>query len=197
MIDDKLWGVTNFTTKTQKRTDTRGWPKEVRSCRICGRMADAVIHPDAYEEWQNHRDDDDAGKYLGVKVVKMGLNGLCCDNCHSARELYLTSKDGVQAIALELMRINNDGESSLSEKQEEVLMVNLRSRMRNYCEALRRMNGFAKIIFDEKFVRMVWERPKGCWRTLRGMSLYLYKDKPIHLQFDDSGNWLKRVGKNS
>lgn len=194
MIDDKLWGIKNFTSKAKKKVDSKDWPKEVRSCRICGRMAEAVIHPDAYQEWREHGNEDDAEKYLGVKVVKMALKGLCCDNCGTTRELYLNSKEGMQAIAVELMRVTEDGVSNLTEKQEVGLMANLRKHMKNYCDALRRMNGSASIIFDEMFVTMVWERPHGCWRTLRAMQLFLYQNKPVRDQYADMTNWLKRMG---
>lgn len=195
MIDDKLWGIRTWQSKpvtNYRNINTTGWHNEVRSCRICGRMAHAPIHPDAYKEWQDHKDQDDAEKYLGVKVVNMALKGLTCDNCATTREMYLNSREGIEAIAIELLRVNDNGDSNLTEQQEERLMAGLRRNMKSYCDALRRMNGMVNVIFDDLFVRMVWERPKGCWNVLSALQIYLYRKKPTKAQYADITNYLKR-----
>ena len=197
-IDVKLWGVQGLKTPSCGsnafgKINTTGWPIEHRPCRICGRMTDLHIHPEAHAEWLDHKDDSDAEYRVGVILTRMALKGATCDNCSTTREMFLKAREGVMAVAIELLRAQGNDGSNLTDKQEERLMLNLNSRLKRYSDALRRMNDKLSVIWDERFVTLIWNKPQGAWLLMRGMVLYLYQGKSVDAEIADILQWIKRV----
>jgi len=192
-IDETAWGVqSKFSAKPVANfgnLNTEGWPTETRSCRICDTMIHLPIHPDAHAEWSENRESDT----IGAKVTSMALKGATCDRCGNARQMFLEAREGVSAIAIELLRARSPDGSNLTEKQEELLGVNLRKRLKRYCEALRIMNMGLNVIWDEQFVSLIWDKPQGSWRFLRGMAKFLYSGKPVNDQMASMIRWLQQM----
>lgn len=196
-IDEKLWGVQGTYTPKPKvnydRIDTTGWPTETRACRVCGEIVTPPIHPEAYAEWLKFKDQPDADKHMGVRLTQMALNGATCDRCGTSRDMFIEAREGVSAIAVELLRAQGTDGSNLTEDQERKLLVNLQTRLKRYIEALRRMNGNLNVIWDDQFVTLIWDKPKSAWRFMRAMAKFLYSSKPVKDQVSDMIRWLQQM----
>lgn len=200
-INEKLWGVQGTYTPKPKvnydRIDTTGWPTESRACRVCGEITTPAIHPDAHAEWLKYKDEPSAETHMGVKLTRMALSGATCDRCGISREMFIEAREGVSAIAVELLRAQGADGSNLSEDQERKLLANLRTRLKRYSEALRRMNNYLDLIWDDKFVTLIWDKPQSAWRFMKAMSKFLYQQKPVKDQMNDMINWLQRMKQNA